>query len=546
MNMNVKINADHITGSDFILYFKGKAFMVNDTSALIDMGKHFKNVKSKDEFKSLVSMLNGFFCVILKREGVIFAAVDRIRSMPLFYGNIGNNFFISDDAYWVQRKLNSYKKDELTRSEFCLTGYVTGFDTLCPDIKQLRAGELLVAKLENESIKINTDRYYKYFKKEEIIYDYTYLLKKLDDVLIHSFERLLKIANGKTIAVPLSGGFDSRLVALMLKRLGKKEILSFTYGRYENLESKISKNVAKHLDISWAFVLYTNKFWCEWFRTHERQKYYDFAHQIASLPHIQDWPAVWELKKQKAIPENAIFVPGHTGDFISGGHIYPSLLFLRKVSSKEIAKEIFKRHYNLVKISKWNQSHLYNCLIYRISNNIQHFDCVDSEIATWVCDKWNWQERQAKFIVNSVRVYEFWGYQWWLPLWDYEFIDFWTMVPIQYRIGQKIYIEYVNKLTEEILGRRECSAILSVKEMNQKRMGLIKNYIKGNKKLYCFSGKVKDKIDLIRKFFFEYDRHFLCWFGIMKRKVFKKYLFMTNGHINAFQALELLKIIKFD
>jgi asparagine synthase (glutamine-hydrolysing) len=44
-------------------------------------------------------------------------------------------------------------------------------------------------------------------------------------------------------------------------------------------------------------------------------------------------------------------------------------------------------------------------------------------------ESWNWQERQAKFIANAVRVYEFWGYEWRLPFWDAEVVDFWAAVP---------------------------------------------------------------------------------------------------------------------
>lgn len=52
---------------------------------------------------------------------------------------------------------------------------------------------------------------------------------------------------------------------------------------------------------------------------------------------------------------------------------------------------------------------------------------------------WEWQERQAKFIVNSCRVYEFWGYDWRIPLWDSEMMDFWSRVPIELRIGKRLY-----------------------------------------------------------------------------------------------------------
>ena len=61
----------------------------------------------------------------------------------------------------------------------------------------------------------------------------------------------------------------------------------------------------------------------------------------------------------------------------------------------------------------------------------------------------NGYERQAKFIVNSVRVYEFFGYAWRIPLWDRELIDFFLKVPLKYRMrydDNYLYIQYAKNV----------------------------------------------------------------------------------------------------
>ena len=62
---------------------------------------------------------------------------------------------------------------------------------------------------------------------------------------------------------------------------------------------------------------------------------------------IQDWAAVWELKKARKIPDDAVFVPGHTGDFICGGHIPQSFASMQNVGKDEVVKAIWKKHYSL-------------------------------------------------------------------------------------------------------------------------------------------------------------------------------------------------------
>ena len=74
--------------------------------------------------------MNGFFSVIIETERHIFAAVDRIRSIPLFYGYINCNFYISDDARYINEKVKDEKMDELSKTEFLLTGYVTVYANL--------------------------------------------------------------------------------------------------------------------------------------------------------------------------------------------------------------------------------------------------------------------------------------------------------------------------------------------------------------------------------------------------------------------------------
>ena len=56
----------------------------------------------------------------------------------------------------------------------------------------------------------------------------------------------------------------------------------------------------------------------------------------------------------------------------------------------------------------------------------------------------NVQERQAKFIVNAVRVYEFFGYEWLIPLWDNALFEFWRHVPLSLRYQRRLYFMAVN------------------------------------------------------------------------------------------------------
>lgn len=424
------------------IYFKG--YFNNENGEYFEKDRatsYLNNLIGKVGFKHLISNLNGCFSIVIENNNEILAAVDRIRSFPLFYGKMKDGqIVISDDSYFIMDTVGDDKTDEIAVNEFLIAGYVTGKDTLYPNVKQLKAGEYLEYFLENK--RINTERYFQLKHKEDIKKEEKELIEELDKVHIEVFQRLIKSLNGKTAVIPLSGGYDSRLVAVMLKRLGYEKVICFSYGKVNNWESQISKNVSEYLGYKWIFIPYTRKKLYKSFNSDERKKYSKFGCNSTGIAHIQDWFAVLDLKEKGLIPEDSIFIPGHAADFLEGSHIPPSFNDKKKITKNELISSIYKKHYDLWKWDKYYNK--YNLLFAKkIEENIKLLDEMDVQLAASLFEEWDWQERQSKFIANSIRVYEFFGYEWRLPLWDNEMMKFWCKIKLEHRIGRKLYYEYV-------------------------------------------------------------------------------------------------------
>lgn len=402
-------------------------------------------VSSNTEIGQALEQQNGFYALIWERGSLLYAAVDHIRSIPLFYALKGSDFFLSDDAEWVREQVGNTTMDEVAKEEFQLTGYVTGQDTLYPDVKQLQAGEFLSINTSAETPQLKTERYYRFLHTEPESYDQQDLYKKLDAAALASIDNLIRYANGRQIVIPLSGGYDSRLIATLLKRRGYENILTFTYGVPGNKESAYSKKVADALSLKWHFVEYNNALWREAWQTEERLQYQKWASGWNSIAHVQDWLAVKILKKKNIIENDCIFVPGHTGDFISGGHIPDNVIKNQTSSLEELFKAIKKKHYSIAPseiVTKRGELEWSKRLLDRAEQSI----VANGEDLANGFEKWEWQERQAKFICNSVRVYEFYGYDWWMPLWDMEFVQFWQAAPLEFRKGSSRYIQFVKEV----------------------------------------------------------------------------------------------------
>ena len=420
---------------------KGQAYLDAKPIDADALASHLNTVETNDALTTALKRLNGFYAWIEQTPGRIRAAVDHIRSRPLFYACIDGRFMLSDDAEWVRHQVGDREMDPIAREEFQLAGYVTGADTLFPNVKQLQAGELLLATQQDEGVRVETHRYYRFLHTEPDQVDEPALRARLDEVAVASIQRLIDYANGRQIVVPLSGGYDSRLIVTLLKRLGYDNVLTFTYGAPGNKESAYSKRVADALGLRWHFVEYSEALWREAWQTPERWRYQKWASGWNSIAHMQDWLAVKVMKAQGVPEPDCLFVPGHSGDFVAGSHI-PANAFDRSHFTLDNATDaVFSKHYGLAPLKFIETSR--QTWAERIRDRMER-DGID---AAWeyadVFEKWDWQERQAKFICNSVRVYEVFSYDWWMPLWDKEFVEFWEGVPLELRKKRRWYLEFV-------------------------------------------------------------------------------------------------------
>jgi len=486
------------------------------------------NCISEDVFRNKIKLANGSFAVITENKNTLLVAVDRLRSIPLFYSLKNNIFYLSDNAYWIKDKLALKELDKISEQEFLLTGYVTGKDTLFSEIKQIQAGEFLIVKEANNKITIKINRYYRYLHKDFFTESKEELFNKLDKVSENIIKRLINSVNKRTIIIPLSGGYDSRYIVTMLKKLNYKNVICFSYGKKGNWESEISKKVASKLGYKWYFIEYTKNKWRDWFNSSEWKKYLKYGNNLTSLAHLQDWPAVWELKKNRKIPNDAVFVPGHSGDLL-GGSWTPKPLDISKnnYNISNVFDYLFKKHYCLFKLKDKREKDLF---LKKVKKGLNELEISDAESFVSLCECWNIANRQAKFIVNSVRAYEFFGYKWRIPLWDSELIDFWARVPLKFRINKELYDDY-------FFGRLFSVFDISFKKNSDKNIKyILKKVIKRNNFLLRVA-------KLIKIYFIDYFNHPMSWYGIVN---YYNYLYTISlgGNINSLLAKNTLKELK--
>ena len=147
----------------------------------------------------------------------------------------------------------------------------------------------------------------------------------------------------------MSAGYDSRLIASCLKKLGAENVFCFSYGYKNNYEAFASKKIAKKLGYSWEFITFTNNKIFKLFNNNKFKKFRLIFDTFSCVSDLTEFLAIKELYEKKKL-KNTIIVNGNSGDFISGGHILDYKI--SKNPNKSIDNLLFtfvKKHFKLWK-----------------------------------------------------------------------------------------------------------------------------------------------------------------------------------------------------
>ncbi len=402
--------------------------------------------------------LRGSFALLDEQEKSVILGCDIIRSISLFYCVKEHRIWVGDDAAKIAEKSKSVLQDENV-NEFLRASYVTENETIFRGIYQVLPGEYVVISKEDGSI----------FRKSYYECRYTCdgtgvekeFLEELDACLDEVFCDMIQRLDGRTALIPLSGGCDSRTAAVVLKRLGYKDIVCFSYGRAGNEESECSKEVAEALGCPWHFIEYNGKVWRDFFHSPDYKKYLDFSCRGTSIGSIQPLPAVLELKRRELAVENAVVIPGHALDFLAGSHIH---IENREYNRTEMAAMILQDHYNL------RTSPTVQKAVRKWVKNIPETLSPRGMVQEYML--WEWKNRQAKFIANDVRAYEFAGLDWELPFWDKRLCDFFSKLPRIFLEGRYLQYQYMQNYIDPTVGIQmdymDCS--MSKKERRKSKL----------------------------------------------------------------------------
>ena len=200
----------------------------------------FFNVASESEWTKKLQECNGIFAVVCHNRFFSAAAIDSTRLHPIYYRLINEQIVLTDSPYTLIQKGDT--EDYESVRFYTTSGATFEGKTLIQDILQIKPNHYLLCNGEQKE-------YYSYKTSLNEIHIPTYI--EMSTMLDNVFQRLYQKIADHQVVIPLSGGYDSRLVLCMLKRLGCQDVLCYTVSREGDHESNIARKVALQLGYKW-------------------------------------------------------------------------------------------------------------------------------------------------------------------------------------------------------------------------------------------------------------------------------------------------------
>lgn len=437
-----------------VFFFKG--FLFDSNNRLFNSEnilEYVSGINNEHDFTVKITAANGSFALIaILNARELFAATDRVRSIPLYYTSQSGGVSLCDEACTLLTYEGfDNKVSKLAHDEFALAGFVVDNLTLHPDIYEISAGDYITYK-NNEFLH---KTWFLHLHENFIKSNDAYHFSRLAEISRSVCNRLLSSINEKqTIVLPLSGGYDSRYLACMLKEANAKDVICYTYGKPDSHEVLRARQVSMALGFKWLFVEYTPEKIVKTLASLRWEKYCEYCGDYASLPHIQDYIALYELTESGHLPEKAVIVPGYCGDLLGGSYVPIDVALGNEqyLLRKGLPSYIAEKH--LARFALFEHEYPYARILQHIDASLKKMNAEVSDVESFVSyhEAFVMRHRVAKFIINSLRAYEFFGFEWRIPLMDHELLDYWYRIPVSDRIGDKLYERFLFSCYFEPMG----------------------------------------------------------------------------------------------
>ncbi len=404
------------------------------------LGEFFGTQPTWPESLEDPNSLNGHFLVLAyqKQERQWHIITSRLGSMHAYLSRGVSCTGIGTFSPAVASAVGDRSLDWPAIGGFLKFGFFLGDNTYWQNTRVISPATHLV--LDEKGTVVSNTHYWQWHYEPDLRLSPDAAVKEFGEIFN---EVLLEMSSNKNLALPLSGGLDSRSTLAVLGKsdlAGAQTLFPFSYGYAENsVETKIARQLAekRHLPIkTWTVQPYL----------------FDKLDQIiASVEGFQDITQCRQAFVVDELARNADHVlAAHWGDvwLDSMGFVGQTL-----PSNSELSQEIIHKYQKkgskdlLALFQEVLPAQSKASAQTEIEKSLEGFSAVhekDFMIKAWKTAQWS-----HRWTLASIRMYQA-GLFPLLPFYDNRLVDFFLRGPSEFMLGRKLQIEYIKQVAPDL------------------------------------------------------------------------------------------------
>jgi hypothetical protein len=418
---------------DVVAWATGYAFTDTGHIEDLDIARHL--VRERHRLEAAADSLNGCFAAaIFSSDGAVFIT-DRDGSIPLYSARRGPELVISNDPWRVVDELDTTPElDEIAVIDMIRLGYVAGQRTLARGVTIMPPATVWRVRRHQ----ISPSRFWRLRvvpQNAPSDESRNELARALRGGAVSMAQYIRD--TGRTAAMALSGGLDTRLLTALLVRERTPNLRAYSYGARGDEELETGKRIAEILGVPHDSIELEPDYLTDSF-IEESVRRVGFTTRFTCGVGVRHYERT----------DVDLFLTGHGGcfsDFSYGVLTAPvhtrgqarNYLYWRhyQVDARdEVPRRIFDLDYDAAKFES-------------IDESLERFD--PSADAIGELYRWGLENRQRKLILMEHRLFETRG-RWLLPIHDHRVTAYFMSAPRNMLLGQRAYKEVAHEVFRSI------------------------------------------------------------------------------------------------
>lgn len=354
---------------------------------------------------AVLEQLNGVFCLFIydENESKLYVVNDRYGTKHVYHA-VGNkkSLAISTDLKSIvfNPKINLDVNDEMLKC-FIEVGHLLENNTLFKNIARVKPASII--EIDCATKEFNESQYWSWASVKQTKVTFEKAIDELHTHFVKAVSRTLDTINGKTLAITLSGGLDSRALLAEAVRQSKVSITTHTFGAKNCDDYLIAKQVSEVAGVKNYF-----------YKINENNAFTNRAKGVLESDGMFNYTHMHALVAGEEIQKHSSYVlNGYLGDAVLGG----SYLDSDNLNSNDFFCTLSKKFGSYAKHIDVNDAwYRINCTdpITVISNRGNRFVAAGTDLL------------EDKFI--SLK-----------PFMDNDLLDYVYSLPDEYRVNSRLY-----------------------------------------------------------------------------------------------------------